>query len=179
MRAAIVVLASLFAATAFAQPPALTRPTETRRIKVKQRDGALATTLSIAGALTPVAMLAVPHHSSDLPGYVLLAGASAILLPSAGHWYAGKFFTTGMGIRAVGGGVATVTIAFLVASDGDTHYRRTGQIATVGLLALGVGTVWDVVTASSAVDAHNRRAFMQATALKTGDGYGIGVVGRF
>ena len=84
----------------------------------------------------------------------------------------------GMGIRALSGLVATLSISVLAQSDGDDGGAGLG--AVVGLGGLAVGAIYDIATSGSAVDEWNRKhATVMPTALVLRDGYGVGFVGRF
>jgi hypothetical protein len=66
----------------------------------------------------------------------------------------------------------------LLASEGEATAAET--TFWLGTATLGVGAVWDIATAGSAVDDWNHKhATVMPTALKLRDGYGVGVVGRF
>ena len=122
---------------------------------------------------------AINIHDGDTGAHLALASfATMLVAPSAGHWYAGKTLTAGMGVRALGGTVATLSLMLLVASDGEMP--GVEEAFWLGTITVGVGAIWDIATASSAVDQWNRKhATVMPTALKLGDGYGVGVVGRF
>jgi len=185
MRAAVIVVVLAVSTLARAQPPGLTPPSSVQPVPqlqarpLRKKDGGLAVLASLGGTLVPFVVMMSIADAQDPESRVLLFGATAVLLPSAGHWYAGKFFTTGMGIRAVSGLVSTLSIGLLAqADDGDPGGAVAG--AMLGLFGLGVGAIWDIATASDAVDDWNRaHATVMPTALKLRDGYGVGVVGRF
>ena len=182
MRSVVVCLViAMCTSVAAAQPgmtPAAPATTSTPLTKPRKKTPAVGTLLALAGTATPIIVLASAsgRDQDSVVDGVLLAGLTAILLPSAGHWYAGKFFTPGMAIRAVGGGVATLGLVAVVGGDGE----EPGTAITFGLIGLGIGVIYDVATANLAVDDWNTRQVQVAPAvLKTGDGYGVGLAGRF
>jgi hypothetical protein len=184
MRAAVLVAVLAFATLARAQPPGLTPPSgaqpapQLQATPLRKKERGTAAVLSLGGTVVPFLIMMSIGNSSE-PEYPVLAfGATAILLPSAGHWYAGKILTTGMGIRAVSGVVATVSIGILAQSDGDASGPAVG--ALVGLGGLAIGAIYDLATAGSAVDEWNRKhATVMPTALVLRDGYGVGLAGTF
>ena len=107
---------------------------------------------------------------------VLAGGASSIVTPSLGHWYAGDILTPGLGLRVVGAGLAT----FAIFSDGDD--ASIGLMLLGGALASG-GTIYDLVTAGRAAHAYNAKhnLTLMPTVVRTASGsapaFGLG--GRF
>ena len=185
MRAAVIVACLAIASPAFAQPPGLTPPGMTPALEPqpqplrRQKDRGTAVLASLGGSIAPILIVAAVAEESD-ETTLWLFGASAVLLPSAGHWYAGKFLTTGMGIRVVSGAVTLLSIAALVQHD-DGGGDMFATTASLGMLGLLVGATWDLATAPSAVDDWNKK---HATAIapapmRLGTGYGVGLVGRF
>jgi hypothetical protein len=188
MRAAVVTAAILASSSiASAQPPGLTTPSmpalDARPLMAKplrapkQRGTAIA--LSLAGTLAPVVVLGMAADAADPIGLVMVAGISAILLPSAGHWYAGNYLTIGTGIRLLGGVIGTIALSALVRADEVGNLEDAFWLGTLGV---GIGAVYDIATAGSAVDSWNREhaESITPTAMMIGtSGYGVGVAGRF
>ena len=199
MRAVIVALVLGLSFTAAAQPgspmdpapsvtpvlkpPGLTQPTEPAPppLTRSKKNRTVGTLLALGGTAVPVLMFvaAINIRDGDTGMNLALASfATMIVAPSAGHWYAGKILTAGMGLRALGGTVAVLSLMVLAASEGDATGAETAFWC--GTITLGVGAVYDIATAGSAVDEWNEKhVTVMPTALKVGDGYGIGVVGRF
>ncbi|HEY5925925.1 MAG TPA: hypothetical protein VIV11_29760 [Kofleriaceae bacterium] len=183
MRAAVIVTCLCFASLAHAQP-GLTPPSLTPSLEAsppqplrRPKDRGTAILASLGGTVAPLLIMMSIGGSTEPEKPIVLFGVAAVLLPSAGHWYAGKFFTTGMGIRLAGGLVATAGIAALAGDDDGTV---SAAPALLGLAAVGVGVVWDLATAPSAVDAWNRKhATVTAAPMKVGSGYGVGLAGGF
>ena len=111
---------------------------------------------------------------------LLLSTGVAIFTPSAGHWYAERFFTPGMGIRALGVTVSGLALMAAIAND-DGSSSGAVKLFYGGLGLVTVGAIWDIATAGSAVDDWNRRNVpaVAPTVMKTGDGYGFGLAGSF
>jgi hypothetical protein len=178
MRAVFAVLVAM-SSLAHAQP-GMTEPVPPPA-PVAQKDAGVATVLSLAGTGAPVLIvLAASGGSNDGTAKgVLLAGVTAMFAPSAGHWYAGTFFTPGMGIRIASGALATGSLFLLIASEGEAG-EGVEHAFWLGVIGLGVGAVYDIATAPERARAWNRRhAPVTPTVLKIGDGYGAGLVGRF
>jgi len=133
----------------------------------KQRSAALA--LTVLGTLAPAGLKLAFEDTVEPATMWRIAGVSAILLPSAGHWYAGRFLTVGLGIRFVG---LTLASAFPDSED------RVPRFALV-MLACGTGVIADLATVSDAVDAWNRRHAPTLAPMKVGDGYGVAIGGQW
>jgi hypothetical protein len=183
MRSLVLFVVLVLSSTATAQPsgsqPAAARPMEAQPRNVKQR--AYGYLLSSIGTVVPLLIVAASiggDGDSDEKG-VLLASATAVLTPSAGHWYAGRFFTTGMGIRLASGTVATLGLVMMIQND-EAIISSHKSIFIGGVIGVGIGAIWDIATVGSAVDDWNAKHAQVAPAvMKTGDGYGIGLVGSF
>ncbi len=119
---------------------------------------------------------------SDLLGSI--GGIGTFLAPSFGHWYAGSFFTRGMGLRAVGMGGAF--LGFVAAlgcgfggscDDGDETVVWALLIGGAGLYV--GGTVDDIVQAprrARRVNASRGYALMPRVG---GDSVGLTLGGTF
>lgn len=164
MRVVVVVLLAL-ASPARAEPTAPPEP----------KSPVTATALALTGTIVPLAVIGAGIGANDTR--VMLGGMAGLMIaPSIGHWYAGEAFTTGMGIRIVGGGIAMLSFAYLIETDGESSAAGYLMLGGAGCAALGA--VVDIVTAPGAVDAWNKK-HVDVTVMKTGTGYGIGLVGRF
>jgi len=171
---ALVVLA-LSSTIAHAQPPGLTPPSEPRRRAPKDRSTAML--FSFTGTLVPILMSSQVGKTDYRNATLALTGAFGVLLPSAGHWYAGRFWTTGMGIRLLGAGVATMGV--LAAASGDGDGGHAAEAVELGLATMAVGAIWDIGTSGAAVDAWNRKLELAPTAIRFDRGNGFGIVGAF
>ena len=202
---AAVIAASFAAATAHvahAQPtatsPTLTAPMNERPSHRKSEK--TATALAIAGTVAPLALLvgAGLAETVNQDGVAIALGVTGgvgvIVGPSAGHWYAGKAVTTGMGIRAasVTVGFAGLVMAGLCANADEDRSVNGGCNAApyvvttlAGLAGYVTGVVYDVATAGRAVRAanerHDLRMSVMPTAVRTSTGLtpGLAAVGSF
>lgn len=146
----------------------------------RRKSPAVATALSLAGTAIPLTLVGVGfrHRSSDATE--VKAGVLSLLLtPSAGHWYAGRVLTVGLGVRWIGGAIGVLGIIESLrdsasetpVGDGDT------LLALSGLMILG-GALADIATASSAAhDANASRAPTTQLVPVAGPTPGGGVVG--
>jgi hypothetical protein len=191
MRCLIIVAILTVAAATRAQsvsPPGMTESSmwPAPRPSADEKSPAVAYLLSAAGTATPVLIMYVAARESaaaedvgPLVGGAFLSGLSIIFLPSAGHWYAGSYGTWAMGARAVGAGVATVALLSGISCGCPGHDQEAVFFGGVAL-AMG-GAIYEVATAGGAVDTWNREhaANVSPTIVRTGDGYGLGLVGSF
>jgi hypothetical protein len=157
------------------QPQPLTLPRFARA--PKNRDTAFL--LSSVGTLVPIGIFFAGIRA-ERGSWLLLSTGAAIFAPSAGHWYADRFFTGGMGLRALGATVSGVALLSLFAND-DGPGAGAEKLFFAGLGVVVVGAVWDIATAGKAVDDWNRANVpaLTPTVMKTGDGYGFGLAGSF
>jgi hypothetical protein len=79
---------------------------------------------------------------------VPLAGISALLAPSFGHWYAGTPFTGWFGLRAA----ALVPLVMAASSCGECD---TSSLSWIALALYAAGTVGDIATTPADVRRHN------------------------
>jgi hypothetical protein len=107
-------------------------------------------------------------------------GITAMIVgPSAGHWYAGRTWTTGLKLRLAGGAIVGAMVLGEQYRPLDTGTVITGLLTAVALWEVGV--IWDVVTIPRAVRRHNReqaRAFAIAP-FATERSAGLGIAGAF
>src|SRR5262245_27998165 len=101
MRAAVLVAIVAWSSLAHADPPGLTPPTTLATPAREPKQRAIAYLATLGGAFVSLRLVTT---LGDWPSEqrMLLTAGSVVLLPSAGHWYAGKFFTPGMAIRLAG-----------------------------------------------------------------------------
>jgi len=178
-----IALALVSSTVASAQPgltppaPATEQAPSLPRRAPKNRDTAFL--LSSVGTLVPIGIF-VASIRAEKPSLLLLSTGVAIFTPSAGHWYAERFFTPGMGIRALGVTVSGLALMAAIAND-DGSSSGAVKLFYGGLGLVAVGALWDIATAGSAVDDWNRRNVpaVAPTVMKTGDGYGFGLAGSF
>ena len=134
----------------------------------------------VSGALFLSAFLLGKENEAGVNMPLLYLGlGTSVLTPSLGHWYAGRYLTPGMGIRAA---------AALFATWGVVHYSRTERCNTTGLeectglgqgalIVLGLsaiafvgGAAYDFRTLPDSVDRYNARFAITPTILPTSSG---------
>jgi hypothetical protein len=150
--------------------------------------------LSLGGTAASWGMLLVGFpvldDSLDAPSEVIVplvyaSFAGILLAPSLGHWYAGKFFTRGLGARLLGVGTFMVGVGMAFSGgdhDGnvDNDEGNQGLGAALGLAGLGLfayGTLHDLWTAPRTAREHNAR--FQIVPLARPNGGGLALSGRF
>ncbi len=164
----------------------------------KPRKPETAYALSGIGTGASVALIAgaflLPPRSGDIYMPMLWTGlATSVVTPSLGNWYAGRWFTVGMGIRLATGGfaayVASTQRQDIQCSDSATP-KTCKEITNTGVTLLGIagivfigGAAYDFKTVRDDVDAYNRKhAFQWApvlTAPPSGAGALLGIGGTF
>ena len=165
----------------------LAAPVAMSRETPKSEDTALA--LSLGGTAASVGLVIAGGSSNN--GAMISAGLlSSLVTPSLGEWYAGRYVTAGMGIRAVSG-VATV-VGFAEAlkcvdADGECHTDSSAGVLLVGgLLGYAGGALYDIATAPREARRYNERHGLTLTVaptpLRTPSGrstLGVGIGGTF
>lgn len=175
------------------QPPQQQRP---------QKSESTALWLSLGGTLGSYALLFTPAlfaNSNGNNGARELAGSLAsvglvgtVIAPTFGHWYGGKGFTRGFGLRLGSIGVAllgaVVALSGCSLSFGHDDYEEDdncGEGAAIGVaLLIGAGGMWvggtvdDIVQAPRRVRRNNAAQYA-LTPLISGDQAGLALVGAF
>ncbi|HEY5925924.1 MAG TPA: hypothetical protein VIV11_29755 [Kofleriaceae bacterium] len=177
MRTAIIIAIAISSSLAAAQPPGMTpEPNRAAQPHVTLAKPArpakhrvTAHALSAIGSLAPLAVFAASPNHLQPPAGVLL---SAMLLPSAGHWYTHRPITIGMGIRVVGIGLA-----------GMLYNQRPygGDVSgpvVLAVVSFAIGATVDMGTAGSAVDRWNAKHATVIAPMPVGTGYGVGIAGQ-
>lgn len=175
------VVLVLIARVAAADP---TEPSE-----IKNPDTALA--LSVGATAVSVGMVALGTQHGSSGDLIAVGVLSSLVTPSLGHWYAGDYFTTGLGIRLISaatfvGGVAEVFASSCWDSpcNENTGGAQTGAVlAIMGMIGYGTGTVLDIATAPKAAREYNARHRLVVTPTlltpPSGPVMGVGIGGRF
>jgi hypothetical protein len=149
-----------------------------RKLTTAQAASGVGTGLS--GALFLSAFLVSQQNDGDVPMSLIYVGlGSSVITPALGHWYAGRYLTPGMGVRAG---------AALFATWGVLHYSKTercntlefkectgleeGAIVVLGLSAIAFvgGAAYDFKTLDESVDAYNARFSITPTIMPTSSG---------
>lgn len=126
-------------------------------------------------------------------GHLVLVGAvGSLILPSLGQIYAGQPFTWGQPIRvastavlAVGAHEALKCFGFRWGDSPppcENDRDLAGTLIVAGAIGYGVGALYDIATAGSAVDNFNRKHQLRAAPLVApgaGTTVGLGFSGTF
>ncbi|MBS1119789.1 MAG: hypothetical protein H6Q90_2017 [Deltaproteobacteria bacterium] len=180
MRLLIIVILLLGAAG----PASAQAPGETRVTPVPRKSLLDAYLISIGATALPYAAAALASGGNtegpraDL--CFVIAGAATVLGPSAGHWYVGRYVTTGLVLRvgAAGGVVALAIASPRLDDDGAVFSGLMGAVAL-----WEVGLVWDLVTLPRAVrrsnTAHQLRVAPLFTTTANGPVTGLSLGGDF
>ena len=186
--AAILVLVAGLEQLAVAQPgmtaaqPGMTAPTPSEPLS---EGTALA--LSLGGTAASYALLFGGALGGS--GTAELVGLGGVMLaPSFGHWYADKYLTRGLGLRAAGLGVV-ITGAMIALSECPLTFDHSAEpceesalpsaVAIAGLGLFVWGTLDDIVTAPRRVRARNAAHPIAVVPTLRGDGGGLAIAGRF
>jgi hypothetical protein len=145
-----------------------------------EKDLRVAFAWSIATTGVGIGMIAAGdalyNRNDRTTGDLLIVGGGALALigPSTGHWYAGKYLTPGLAVRglAIGLGVAALV------DCGDCAPEERTNIALVAGGAFAAGALIDLVLLPRTVARHNDRRVVVAPTV-TGDRVGVAVVGTF
>ncbi len=190
-----LVLLATITATAHADAPGMTEPAPLPAVSddgPKSEGGA--TALAIGGSLLGPALITAaflndqdgaPAHGAVVP--MMVAGCAFTLLgPSLGNWYAGKPLSTGLEVRLLGVAGTGLGLSMFVAGlfeSGPTALIGAG-IGLAGLGTVALGTVLDVIDASSSARDYNRNHHHLAIApmisrTPTGQQTGLSLGGVF
>ena len=182
----MIVTATLTARTAHAQP-------ESNTFEPKSSGVALGLSLGMTAAGIGMSAAGLAMKDGPFATSLTTAGFAGVMLgPSAGHFYAREYGTPGLYIRwaslaVAGAGLLMMVVGTTesVVGHGDDDKVGLGNaLAIGGLVGVGVGATWDIVTAPSAAKRYNQeRAALVFTpvVLPAADGpaAGAGIVGRF
>jgi hypothetical protein len=156
--------------------------------ETKSRDTAFAD--SAIGSVLSLGVMAQGVVGDD-PTLAAAGLVGALILPSAGEFYAGKSLTWGMGIRVA---AAAAAIVSLEESHRLSFADRPGTLAlgllyenglgTVSTVAFMTGILYDIATAGTAADEYNRKFHLHVapTVMRTtssGSAVGLGIGGSF
>lgn len=175
-------------------PPGMTAPlsapaASTTAASETPKSESTALALSLGGTAASAALV-IGGASADNGAMISAGLLSSLLTPSLGEWYAGKYVTAGMGLRAAS---AVVTVVGLSASlkcldaEGDCHSDASAPyLLGAGLLGYATGTIYDIATAGREARRYNERHGLTLTIAPTpvrGPGgqstLGVGIGGTF
>ncbi len=159
-----------------------------RADEVDDKSPGIALGLSLGGTIASgvVLGLAIANQPPSQP--VIVAGAVGLaLLPSAGHWYAHDYLSTGLLLRAGAVAGAAVLYGVLPCHRGDSPYEpctspgAQGVALGLGAAAFGIGVLWDIGSAPGAAERYNDKHSLSANLVPvvTRSGYGLALAGRF
>lgn len=129
--------------------------------------------------------------SGQAAGVMATAGALGVwLAPSFGHWYAGKYFTRGLGMRLGAGAVVVLGAVVALTEEPLFEYEEDPgsddeavigpAIMIAGAALFVAGTIDDIVQAPRRVARLNReRAGFAVAPLLTPGTAGFALTGRF
>jgi hypothetical protein len=181
----------LLVSPAVSAQPSMVTPTNHSDHEEKSPGTALALSLGVTALGFGAAMAADSTHSEGL-GWL---GAAGIMFgPNAGHWYAGDFWTPGLGMRLGGGALASIGLMMALSeafddwgsedeyeSGDDPSMEAAGAMFLVGSALFVSGAVYDIATAPRAARRHNERSRRQISVAPTlgRENVGLVVAGRF
>jgi hypothetical protein len=148
---------------------------ERKKLTTAQAASGIGTGASAALFLS--AFLLSKRNDGDINMPLVYAGlGSSVITPALGHWYAGRYLTPGMGIRAAAAAFSTW---------GVLHYSQTVRCNTFefkectglereAIVVLGIsaiafvgGAAYDFKTLTDSVDRYNARLAITPTILPT------------
>lgn len=144
---------------------------------------AVAVMLPLAGEAASASMFAVGFRENDATlGITSLVGLG--VSPSLGHWYAGHYVTRGLVTRAAGfafiGLMSLQDRPVTCAADGTCHQESPSPaIPLLGIAAIAIGTIDDLVTTPSAVRRRNAAYHLRVAPLAAKQTAGIALSGQF
>ncbi|MBA2539014.1 MAG: hypothetical protein H0V17_05215 [Deltaproteobacteria bacterium] len=138
--------------------------------------------ISVAATTGPVvaSMLLLGDDARGTPATIggVIATTALVFGPSAGHWYTGKIWTTGLTLRLAGAGVIGGLVVHEQFAPLDIGTLIVGGLAAVALWETGV--IWDAVTLPSAVGRYNReRVRFAMVPFATERSTGLAIAGSF
>lgn len=174
MRAATVILVLLVGRLAHAQPEP-TGPVPADEKSFWTAYFLTAGTMAAAGAIGALGEETTNRRLRNTAGVIGVTGI--VLGPSMGHFYLGRSFTTGLGLRLGSMGV----VAALAVADPQLEHAGTvaGLVGAVGMFA--TGALLDLVTLPGAVRRYNREHRLHLAPLVTpsGNATGLALGGTF
>jgi hypothetical protein len=154
-----------------------------------EKSPGLAVTLSLGGTVASYVLIVAADETQN-DGLATLGALGVFLMPTAGHWYAGKVWTDGLTLRAAGIGAVFVGALILLGDCGfEGSCEDEGPATAMLVLGAGaymVGTVLDIATAPAEARRYNarlrERAIVGSWAIApvvTHDRAGFALTGRF
>jgi hypothetical protein len=154
--------------------------------ELKDRDTALALSAggtAVSAGLVVAAVVggadSAPDHARFRTTLGELGVASLLVTPSLGEWYAGRYLTLGLALRAAGAATTLAGIAYSYCNDSTCSSDRGHALIAIGLAAAAAGIVYDIADARSTTDRYNRarapRLAIMPTVLPSPSGPAMGI----
>lgn len=122
----------------------------------------------------------VSKRNGDVNMPLLYAGlGTSVITPALGHWYAGRYLTPGIGIRAAAAAFSTFGVLYFsqTVRCNTTEFkectglkREAGIILGISAIAFVGGAAYDFKTLSDSVDRYNARLAITPAFLPTSTG---------
>ena len=133
-----------------------------------------------SAAVFLTAFVLAKQNEGDVNLPLVIAGlGSSVFTPSLGHWYAGRYLTVGLGVRAAAAGLATwgilnysQTVRCNTFEYMECKNLKGGAIVVLGISAIAFvgGAAYDFKTLDESVDSYNARFALTPTILPTTSG---------
>ena len=135
-----------------------------------------------ATAVAVGGLILVTEYTNSDEGEIA-CGLAVIAAPSAGHWYAGRWLTPGLGVRVAGAiAMAGGALYTFEATEEDFGDEPVGvSLFLAGSAVFIAGAVWDAATLRHTVQRANRRALRDYTLVPVVGPHqsGVAFAGRF
>jgi hypothetical protein len=184
----VVVFAAVMASAvvpAYAQTgsePAPSAPTAPEDDHVSPTMAAL---LSLGGTAASFATIGIGHHNDAA---ITVGAIGAVVMPSAGRWYAhstsyGGLITRGIGAGMLAGGLEMMNNTCLASGQCNPHLAPSLALVAVGSAAYLSGALLDIVHAPFDARAYNARRLKDVALVPMiqpeRHSYGLGFSARF
>jgi hypothetical protein len=153
-----------------------------------EKSPGVAVTLSLGGTVASYVLLVAAEETQN-DGLATLGALGVFLMPTAGHWYAGKLWTDGLTLRLAGIGAVFVGTLLLLDCGLEGNCEDEGPATAMFVLGAGayvVGSVLDIATAPAEARTYNARLRERTTAgswaiapVVSHNGGGLVLGGRF
>jgi len=168
----VLIACLLVARAASAQPPGETSPPPQDEKSVFT--AYLVTIAATSGPIAVASIVAGDENEGTTANVAGIVATTAMMLgPSAGHWYAGDAWTTGLTLRL---GAAGLVGAMVLRDQQEPLELPT---VVIGLTAAGglwaTGALWDFFTLPRAVRRYNREHAIVIAPTTNG----VAIAGRF
>lgn len=151
---------------------------ERKKLSTAQAISGVGTGASAAVFLTAILLAKQNSGEVNLP-LVFVGLGSSVITPSLGHWYAGRYITVGLGVRAAAAGVAAwgvlnyqQTVRCNTFEYMECKNLKGGAMVVLGISAIAFvgGAAYDFKTLGESVDSYNARFALTPTIMPTTSG---------